>query len=307
MDKKAIEIDAQVLRDAMKGSGTSEADIIRITTNHTKKERQALKLAYKTAFGRDLIQDLSKELSGHFKDTILALYDTPAEFDAKCLYKALKGVGTDEDVLTEIICTRSSILLNEVKEKYKELYQEDIVTKIQKETSGHYKKFLTSLLQCNRSENPHPDEEQMKSEAHQLYTAGEGKLGTDEEFFNKIFACRSPAEIYSINAWYTKLSNKSLRASIEKEFSGHIKKALLAVLDGILCPSEYFALKVNKAVKGVGTNNSLLIRTLVSREEIDIPEMKVHYKAKVGKEMVEDIIDDTSGDYKRTLVAICRK
>jgi hypothetical protein len=64
---------------------------------------------------------------------------------------------------------------------------------------------------------------------------------------------------------------------------------------------------VNKAVKGVGTNNSLLIRTLVCREEIDIPEMKVQYKAKVGKDMVEDIIDDTSGDYKRTLVAICRK
>ena len=51
----------------------------------------------------------------------------------------------------------------------------------------------------------------------------------------------------------------------------------------------------------------MLIRVLVSREEIDIREMAVQYKAVIGKDMVKDIIDDTSGDYKNVLVAICQK
>ena len=118
---------------------------------------------------------------------------------------------------------------------------------------------------------------------------------------------RSPPELFSINNWYTKLSGKSLRTAIEKEFSGDIKKALLTILDGIICPSEYFARRVNKAVKGLGTNNQMLIRVLVSREEVDIREMAVQYKAVIGKDMVKDIIDDTSGDYKNVLVAICQK
>ena len=304
---KGMEKDAQDLRTAMKGMGTNEAEVIRITMSHTKKERQTLRLAYKTCFGRDLMEDLSKELSGNFKDTILALYEDPIEYDAKCLYKAMKGLGTDEDTLIEIICTRPNWMLKAISEVFLKLYKKELTKWVESETSGDFRRILIALLQCNRSENTHPNEDQMKQDAHQLYTAGEGKLGTDEAFFNKIFALRSPPELFSINSWYTKLSGKSLRTAIEKEFSGDIKKALLTILDGIICPSEYFARRVNKAVKGLGTNNQMLIRVLVSREEIDIREMAVQYKAVIGKDMVKDIIDDTSGDYKNVLVAICQK
>ncbi|ESO86736.1 hypothetical protein LOTGIDRAFT_148126, partial [Lottia gigantea] len=42
-----------------------------------------------------------------------------AEFDAKKLNKAIKGLGTDEQVLVEIICTRSNEQLKTIKETYK--------------------------------------------------------------------------------------------------------------------------------------------------------------------------------------------
>lgn len=305
MDKN-IEKDAQDLRNAMKGFGTNEKEIIRITMSHTKKERQTLRLAYKTCFGRDLMDDLSKELSGNFKDTILALYEDPIEYDAKCLYKAMKGLGTDEDTLIEIICTRPNWMLKAISEAFLRLYKKELSKWVESETSGDFRRILLSLLQCNRSENTHPNDDLMKQNAHQLYTAGEGRLGTDEAFFNKIFAVSSPPELFAINQWYTKLSGKNLRDSIDREFSGDIKKALQTILDGIICPSEYFARRVNKAVKGLGTNNSMLIRVLVSREEVDIKEMMIHYKAIIKQDMIKDIIDDTSGHYKEALVAICQ-
>ena len=305
---KLLEQDCQDLRNAMKGLGTDEVTLIRVTMSKSKRERQNLKLAYKTCFGRDLMEDLSKELSGNFKDTMLALYEDPIEYDAKCLYKAMKGLGTDEDTLIEIICSRPSWILKEVKAAFLKLYKKELEKWVESETSGDFRRILISLIQCNRSENTHPNEEQMKQEAHQLYNAGEGKWGTDESFFNKIFAMKSPAELFSINQWYTKLTGgKTLRKAVEKEFSGDIKKALLTILDAIICPSEYFARRVNKAVKGLGTNNSMLIRVLVSREEIDIPEMRVQYKAVIGKDMVEDIKDDTSGNYQRVLMQIASK
>ena len=117
MDKK-VEKDAQDLRNAMKGLGTNENDIIRITMSHTKKERQTLRIAYKTCFGRDLMDDLSKELSGNFKDTMLALYEDPIEYDAKCLYKAMKGLGTDEDTIIKLVCNRTSHQRQEIKKYY---------------------------------------------------------------------------------------------------------------------------------------------------------------------------------------------
>ena len=44
---------------------------------------------------------------------------SPADFDAMNLNKAIKGLGTDEQVLTEIICTRSNQQLKDIKVAYK--------------------------------------------------------------------------------------------------------------------------------------------------------------------------------------------
>ena len=48
----------------------------------------------------------------------------------------------------------------------------------------------------------------------------------------------------------------------------------------------------------------MLIRALVSREEIDMSEIRECYKNLFGKDMVDDIKGDTSGDYGKILVAI---
>ena len=306
-DPKLFEADAQLLRDCLKGKSDKEQGIINITLKYSKRDRQGLKEMYKTCFGRDLQEDFQKELGGNFRETIIGLYDSPTVFDAKCLYKAMKGIGTDEDTIIEIICTRPNFFLKGVKQEFKNLYKEDLEKWIEKETSGDLKKILISLLQCNRSENPKQSEEECQKIAEDLYKGGEGKLGTDETLFRKVFAISSPAELYSINNHYIQLTSNSLKVAVEKEFSGDFKKALQTILDGIICPSEYFASRVNKAVKGLGTNDKMLVRVLVSREEIDIPQMRIQYKALVGKEMVDDVVDDTSGMYQKVLKAICEK
>ena len=171
-DPKIFEADAQLLRDCLKGKSDKEQGIINITLKYTKRDRQGLKEIYKTCFGRDLQEDFHKELGGNFRETIIGLYDSPTVFDAKCLYKAMKGIGTDEDTIIEIICTRPNFFLKGVKEEFKKLYKEDLEKWIEKETSGDLKKILISLLQCNRSENPRQNEEECKKIAEDLYKGG---------------------------------------------------------------------------------------------------------------------------------------
>ena len=61
---------------------------------------------------------------------------------------------------------------------------------------------------------------------------------------------------------------------------------------------------VNKAIKGWGTNDNLLIRVLVTRDEIDMPQIKQYYKQLYGKDMLADIKSDCSGDYQKLLIEL---
>ena len=301
----STEADAQALRDAMKGFGTDEAALIKIVANRTNQQRMAIKEAYKTAFGRDLISDLKSELRGKLEDAMVALFTEPIEYDCDSLKNAMKGVGTDEDSLIEIITSRPNWMLKKIKEKYKEKYKKDLESAIKSETSGDLERLLVSILQCKRSENNNPNVNECAAQAKELFDAGEAKWGTDSAVFNKIFTGCSPAEIACIAREYHKISGHTILDGINKEFSGNTKKALRSIVYATISPSEYFATRVKDAIKGFGTNDHLLIRVLVTRDEIDMPQIKQYYKQLYGKDMIEDIKKDIGGDYRKLMIELC--
>lgn len=248
------EKDAEALRNAMKGAGTDENAIIKLVANRTNAQRQKIKLFYKSSYGRDLVEDLKKELSGNFEDAVIALFYDPVEYDCYQLRKAMKGLGTDEDTLIEIIATRPNWMIKAINKKYQEMYKRNLQKDVESETSGTFKRLLVSLLQGNRSESTHPNQEECAKNAKDLYEAGEKNWGTDESMFNKIFCVRSPLEFAAICKAYHKLTGHTILQAIDKEFSGDSKKLLTAIVYAVISPSEFFATRVNKAVKGWGTN-----------------------------------------------------
>ena len=74
----------------------------------------------KTLFGRDLLDDLKSELTGKFEKLIVALMKPSRLYDAYELKHALKGSGTDEKVLTEIIASRTPEELRAIEQVYEE-------------------------------------------------------------------------------------------------------------------------------------------------------------------------------------------
>ena len=296
-----LEAECEALQQALKSKGES---LINLVLLKNKRDRYKLRQAYKEHTGKDLEEAINKNLSGNFRRVFIDLFRNPTERDAIYLYKAMKGAGTDEDTVIEIICSRSNVELEKIRKEYEERYKENLEKRVTSETSGNFKNLLVSLLQCRRSENSMPDDAECRRLAEQLYKAGEGKLGTDEDTFNKVFALSSPPELFSINQYYSQLSSRSLSQAVDKEFSGDLKTALNTILEAIISPTNYYARRVNKAVKGLGTNDKLLIRTICSREGIDMKEIRESYKNLFGKDMVEDIKDDTSGLYQKVLVTL---
>ena len=297
--------DADLLKNAMKGIGNDKESIINIAASRNNQQRLQIRDAYKSCYGTDLISDFKSELSGYLKDTLVAMFYHPIDYDCLSLRSAMKGLGTDEDTLIEIIATRPGYMIKQIIERYPAVVEgRNLVDDIKSETSGSFRRLLVSLLQGSRSDNTNPDVEECEKMAKELYEAGEKKWGTDDSVFNRIFALRSPLEIACISRAYHKLTGHTILQAINNEFSGDIKKLLTAVVYAVISPSEFFASKVNKAIKGLGTNDKLLIRILVTRHEIDMPYIRKYYKQLFKKDMIDDIKGDTSGDYRKILLRL---
>ena len=75
-----------------------------------------------------------------------------------------------------------------------------------------------------------------------------------------------------------------------------LKKSLKSNIYALFSPSEYFAIRVKDAIKGFSTDDSLLIRILIIKDEFDIPQIKQYYKQLYEKDMIENIKNDIGGD-----------
>ena len=299
---------AEELRKAMEGFGTDEDALIRTVTSHKTKDRLKIKKAYQEKYQKDLIEDLKSELSGKFEDAMIALFKDPIEYDAECINNAMKGAGTDENTLIEIIASRPNWLMQKIKKKYQELYNKELIDDVKNDTSGDFQKLLVGLLDSERNNSKDIDKEKCGNLAKELNEAKDGKWNIDNNLdgFYKYIMKSSSKELSLVAREYYKLSGETIFDGIDKKFEGDAKELIKAVLYSLISPSEYFATRIKKAIEGFGTDNKTLIRILVSRCDVDIDIIKKYYKQIYEKDMVEDIKNDISGDYQKLMIELIK-
>ena len=288
-------------------TGKDENALIDIVINNTNAQRVKLRDDYKAKFGRDLLDDFKNNFKSDFLDTVTGVFKTPAEYDADLLYTAMKGIGSDKNVITEVLCFRDQKRINEIKAKFQEKYGKDLVAEIKSETSGDYQKIVLQLLEGGRQENAQADLQKCSGIADELYKAGEDKLGTDEATFIKYFTSLSPAELLLVCKEYHKKYKKNMLDVLKSEFDGNEKNLLIRILYSMFSPSEYFAEQIMYAVAGAGTNDAQLIRCIISRYSIDMKKVKKYYKKLYNKELLDAVKADVSGNYGKILEALINK
>ena len=65
--------------------------------------------------------------------------------------------------------------------------------------------------------------------------------------------------------------------------------------------------KLKNSLEGLGTNTHLLNRVVVSRSDIDMKDIRDMYLYKYKNDLIEDISNDTEGQYKDLLVYLAKK
>ncbi|CAE7768150.1 Anxa6 [Symbiodinium sp. CCMP2456] len=284
---------ARILNKAMAGLGTAEDQLIRVICQLNFGERREVKEAYQRKYDRDLLEHIQSETSGDFQKALLCMLEaeeTAFDLEADCaaMKEAMEGWGTDEMALTKMICSKTAKQMEDVNNKFQELYERDLLEWVKSETSGYYQ---DTLLGCIR----HP----MKQLAHSVRDCMKG-WGTDDE---GLITCLVHLEDFKKAALIKEYSlefGRDIFEDIKADTSGDYEKALC---DLIKPAPQVWAEALTGAMKGMGTSDSLLINFMVLAKD-DMMEVRKHFHGQNGQMLEEWIESECTGDYKETLMML---
>lgn len=296
--------DAIHLYRAFKGFGCDTGAVINILAHRDATQRALIQQEYRAMYSEDILKRLESELSGKLETAIILWMHDPAGRDALIVKRSFNPDIPNLEAATEIICSRTPSQIQHFKQIYHSRFGSYLENDIEIYTAGDHKKLLLSYVSTQRYEGLEVDREMALKDAKALFKAGEKKLGTDEKTFIHIFSERSRAQLSAITSAYRDMYGNSLKKAVKSETSGNFEHGLLTILRCSENPAKYFAKVLHKAMKGLGTNDSTLVRVIVTRTEIDMQYIKAEYLKKYRKTLNDAVHSETSGHYRTFLLSL---
>ncbi|CAO1417287.1 unnamed protein product [Diamesa hyperborea] len=237
------------------------------------------------------------------RPTLIPTPNFNAPKDCIKLRKAMKGFGTDNDALIEVICRRTNAQRVEINRAFQTCYGKDLMGEIRSNTSRNFQCLLVSCFT--------PFYEYYCKELFQPIN----EVGTDKDVLIEVFCTLTNHDIRSICAQYNKCYGKDLEQVIKSDTTGSFQKLLVSLSRGNRDESMRtdinFAKADAKELKNAGvgrwgTDESAFNRILSIRNYAQLKLICKEYEFLTGSTLEKDIKKEFSGDIEDGLLAIVR-
>ena len=284
--------------------GTDEAALIRVLAHFPATSINALKNVYKQTYRLSLEDHIYKETSGYFRLALISILRGPLQQDVYLANKALKGVGTNEHLLNDVLLSRSNADLIAIKQAYHRTYGQSLESDVSGDLSGKTDRLFSMILSATRQEDSAPAIPEV--DVTEIHRATEAKLGTEQLTVCSIISSRSDGQIRAIANTYDHRYRTSLEKVVSKEFSGHMKQALVLMVRAGTDRAMRDAMLLEETMAGIGTKDELLVFRVVGLHwnKEHMGQVKGAYRSKYKKELATRIRGEVKGDYQRILLAM---
>ncbi|KAL8278285.1 hypothetical protein RQP46_009317 [Phenoliferia psychrophenolica] len=311
--------DVDQIHSACKGFGTNEAKVTASVAPLSAAAIPPLIHAYKARHGTDLVKLLEKELGGSYEDVIVGIMRGPLGGDVHWLHNAMKGMGTNEKIVTELLIGRPPSSLQLLRAAFQAQTNKSLDQFVESELSYKTKQGFAVALMGDWKDSPGGDlvagtaggqvnETMVQQDLDQLKKAMRG-IDDDEVLVASIIFARSPNHLNRLQALYLTSTRTPLTRKVKAHFTGHLQSALVYALEGAKKDTNGAwrdAKYIHKAMDGAGTDDKMLIIRIV-RAHWDRPRWKMvqqAYEHKYKVAMHTRVMKETSGDYRDGLLAI---
>jgi hypothetical protein len=302
MNQIEINNTCDVIKSACKGFN-DDTSLINTIGSIPVSSVQQIKNTFQQKFGTDIIKFLEKEVSGDYGKLLKGLLEAEAgEAAAREINKLLSGVFKGYTGLIELLIGRSNYEQKLINDAYYNLFSRYLVDDINKNMSGNVRKLLESQVNCERDESG--NNVSVPEDIQALYKAGKG-LFTDDGPFIYIFSKRSFGHLQKVMQEFQQYHHKSFIDFLEGEFSGNTETFFVNYAKHIANPALHFAQLLDDAMKGIGTDDSSLVRLVLRlRGNGMMAAVRKCYKDYCNHSLEERINKETSGDFRTLLLKV---
>ncbi|KAL4882634.1 hypothetical protein BJY04DRAFT_186603 [Aspergillus karnatakaensis] len=298
---------AEQLRKAMKGFGTDEKLLIQVLSKLGPLEVLAVRDSYDKHIKRNLVNDVKSETSSYFRQGLLAILEGPLMYDTALAREAVQGIGTKEWLLNDVLLGRKNNDLKAISDSYERVYGRKLQKDVESDLSFKTKTLFNNVLRMSRHDENQPiDPRTIEAEAQNIHGATAARVVNNADEVSSIFARSSNAELGALSRAFQDRYHTSLEAHIEKEFSGHMKDALLHIVRTAVDPALRDAILLEECMKGMGTKDERLVVRVVRLhwDRNHLQNVKGAYQRMYKQDLIKRVKGETSGDYQRLLVAM---
>ncbi|KAL6694897.1 Annexin [Trichoderma pleuroticola] len=220
--------------------------------------------------------------------------------DAQALRGAMKGFGTDEKTLINVLSRKDPLQIEVIRSTYERSFKRRLVEDIKSETRSW---FEFGLVQLARGP--------LLADIHNLFDAMAGP-GTKEIVMNDILLSRSNADLRAIKSAYQHTFRRSLENDVKGELSLKTERHFLIVLAANRAEDsapvnpqqvEEDVMNIYRATEGkVGTDEILVCSILSNRNDNQIRAVAHTYKQKFNRDLDTVIQSEFSGHMKEALL-----
>ncbi|XP_010519602.1 PREDICTED: annexin D2 isoform X2 [Tarenaya hassleriana] len=267
--------------------------------------RGLIRKARPDTYNEDLLKDLDRGRSTEFERAILLWALDPAERDAFLAKKATKLFTSNNWVVVEIACTRSSFELFNVKQAYQARYKEYLEEDVSSHTSGDLRKLLLPLVSTFRYEGEEVNMMLARSEAKILHDKILEKAYSDDDFI-RILTTRSKSQLGATLNHYKNEYGNAINKNLKEDPKNEYLKLLRAAIKCLTYPEKHFEKLLRLAINKMGTDEWALTRVVITRAEVDMDRIKEEYLRRNSIPLDDAIVKVTSGEYMDHLLILTR-
>jgi len=216
---------------------------------------------------------------------------------------AMRGVGTDERLLIQVVCNRSREQLQHIAAAYRAVYGRHLVSDIKSETSFNFRKLLVKRFQAP-----------IVLKAKALHQAMKGAGTTDGRLIDCL-AFTPNCEIPALRAIYQQKSGRDLISRLSSDTSGNFRQALVDLSDGNrdenpivnAAQLQADARALYKAGEGrIGTDEKVFIKILCNHAPWYNMALNTYYGQTYKHDLRRAIEKEFSFNIKTLLMALCQ-